>query len=368
MGNVGAAAKAAGKVSVVGAGRMAFAYPDFAKDLLTTGKLDKKKVCIGCSGCTQLMRDGQMAGCVVRDNKVYGPIFKHGRMSDPVNLKRQAESCLQCQEPTCQLGCPAGVDIPDFIAKFLDGDERGAYETIRKVNVLPEVCAWLCPVERQCEGSCLQKFIGDKALAIADIQRYLSEQANKHGWSKLTIPAESTGRGIAVIGAGPASLSATAVLLEAGHTVTIFDKSNALGGMVESVIPVDRQSAALANELKAVFADVPANRLEMRSGTELNDKFNLDSIMAEGFDAVFIGVGLSESITTASEKLDGLYDALKFLELAKTDSRLDVIGKKVAVIGGGNTAMDAAVTAQQLGAEDVYVIYRRLRPVCILLF
>ena len=88
MGNVGAAAKATGKVSVVGVGRMAFAYPDFAKDLLTKGKLDKKKVCIGCSACTQLMRDGQVSGCVVRDNKLYGPIFKHGRMSDPVNLKR----------------------------------------------------------------------------------------------------------------------------------------------------------------------------------------------------------------------------------------------------------------------------------------
>ena len=359
MGNVGAAAKASGKVSIVGAGRMAFAYPDFAKDLLTKGVMDRQKVCVSCSACTQLMRDGQMAGCVVRDNKVYGPIFRHGRMSDPVNLKRFAQNCLQCQEPTCQLGCPAGIDIPDFIQKFLDGDDKAAYETIRKANILPEVCAWLCPVESQCQGSCLQKFIGDQALPIAEIQRYLSEQANKNGWSKLTIPAERTGKKIAVIGAGPASLSSAAVLVEAGHSVTIFDKSKELGGMVESVIPADRQSAALANELKAIFSDVPSDRLEIRLGTELNEKFNLDTIMAQGFDAGFIGIGLTEAITTATEKLNGLYDALEFLEYAKTGTRLEVAGKKVAVIGGGNTAMDAAVTAKQIGAKDVYVIYRR---------
>ena len=359
MGNVAAASKANGKATFIGAGRMAFAYPDFAKDLLQNGKLDVSKVCVGCSACTQLMRDAQTSGCVVRDNKIYGPIFKHGRMSDPVNLKRLAQSCLQCQEPTCQHECPAGIDVPGFIKKFLDGDDKAAYEIIRESNVLPEVCAWLCPVESQCQGGCLQKFIGDDALPIAEIQRYLSEQANKNGWSKLRIPEKVTGKKIAVIGAGPASLSAAAILLEAGHNVTVFDKNEEPGGMVESVIPADRQSGALANELRAIFADVPSGRLEMQKGVELTEKFNLDSIMDQGFDACFIGIGLSESITTATKKLDGLYDALEFLGKAKLDGQLDVAGKKVAVIGGGNTAMDVAVTAAQLGAKDVYVIYRR---------
>lgn len=359
LGNVAAGSIKQGKIKIVGGGRMGFAYPDFAKDLLTKGTLDKNKVCIGCSACTQLMRDGQMAGCVVRDNKVFGPIFKHGRMSDRANLQRLASSCLQCQDPTCQLGCPAGIDIPDFIQKFLDGDDRGAYETIRKSNVLPEVCGWLCPVAQQCQGSCLQKFLGDDALPIADIQRYLSAQANKNGWSKLNLPAKATGKNIAVLGAGPAGLSAAAVLLEAGHKVTVFDKNKDFGGMVDSVIPADRQSAALKNEISAIFNDVPADRLEIRSNTVLNKQFNLNNILDQKFDVVFIGMGLPKATRSSDEKLDGLYDALDFLKLAKHSDSIDLNGKTVGVIGGGNTAMDVAVTAAQKGAKDVYVLYRR---------
>ena len=359
MGNVAAASVKQGKIKMVGAGRMAFAYPDFAKDLLTKGLMDKNKVCVGCSACTQLMRDGQMAGCVVRDNKVYGPIFKHGRMSERANLQRLASNCLQCQEPTCQLACPAGIDIPDFIQKFLDGDDRTAYETIRRSNILPEVCAWLCPVEQQCQGGCLQKFVGDDALPIADIQRYLSEQANRNGWSKLNLPEKTTGKNIAVIGAGPAGLSAAAVLLEAGHKVTVFDKNSDFGGMVDSVIPVDRQSEALKNEITAIFKDVSADRLEIKFNTLLDSHFNLNNILDQEFDAVFIGMGLPKTISISDENLDGLYDALDFLQLVKHSDTIDLNGKTIGVIGGGNTAMDVAVTAAQKGAKDVYVLYRR---------
>ncbi|HBG26427.1 MAG: hypothetical protein A2Y10_10065 [Planctomycetes bacterium GWF2_41_51] len=357
--NIAAASKRNGKSKIIGAGRMAFAYPDFAKDILTKGNLDKSKVCIGCSACTQLMRDGQTAGCVVRDNKIYGPIFKHGRMSDKTNLQSLSQNCLQCQEPTCQLGCPAGIDIPLFIKQFLNGDEKAAYETIRKSNILPEICAWLCPVEQQCQGSCLQKFIGDGALPIAEIQRYLAEQANKNGWSKIKLPENSTGKNIAIIGAGPAGLSVAAILLEAGHKVTIFDKASDLGGMIQSVIPAERQHIALKREIEAIFKDVPDSRMQLRLNTELNEGFNLDNIMADGFDAAFIGLGLPKGINSSDEKINGLYDSLEFLNLAKQSETMNLAGKRVAVIGGGNTAMDAATTAKKLGAEDVYVIYRR---------
>ncbi|MGA2916828.1 MAG: FAD-dependent oxidoreductase [Sedimentisphaerales bacterium] len=359
MGNVAATSKKGGKAKIIGGGRMAFAYPDFAKDLLTKGRLDKNKVCVGCSACTQLMRDGQSTGCVIRDNKIYGPIFKHGRMSDKANLQRLASNCLICQEPTCQLGCPAGIDIPEFIQRFLAGDEKGAYQTIRKSNILPEVCAWLCPVEQQCQGNCLQKFIGDGPLPIADIQRYLAQQANKNGWSKIEFGEKSTGKNIAVIGAGPAGIAAAAVLLEGGHKVTIFDKAKNLGGMIESAIPCERQGESLQVELTAIFKDIPAERMTLRLGTELNENFNLDNIMAEGFDAAFIGLGLPKSIHSSGEKLEGLLDGFEFLNMAKQPNRPDLTGRKVAVIGGGNTAMDAATAAVQLGCEDVYVIYRR---------
>ena len=358
FGNVAAASKKNGFAGIIGAGRLAFAYPDFAKDILSKGKLDENKVCIGCSGCTQLMRDGQMAGCVVRDNEIYGPIFKNGRMSDKANLQRLAQNCLQCQEPTCQSACPAGIDIPKFVREFADGDERQAYKTICSSNVLPEVCAWLCPVEQQCQGNCLPGFIGDAALPIAAIQRYLSEKANKNGWSKLNIPQKPSGKNIAVLGAGPAGLGAAAVLLEAGHSVAIFDKSVELGGMIKSVIPEERQKLSMENEIAAIFADVPKERMKLHLGTELNSQLNLDKIAGLGFDAEFIAVGLSKAVQSSDDDLEGLYDGLGFLSAAKGgDFNLD--GKRVAVIGGGNTAMDAAVTAKKSGASDVYLIYRR---------
>jgi glutamate synthase (NADPH/NADH) small chain len=307
------------------------------------------------------MRDAGMTGCVVRDNEVYGPIFKHGRMSDRDNLLRLASACRKCQEPTCRLGCPASVNIPKFISLFLDGDDHAAYEVLREANVFGEICAWLCPVEQQCEGSCLQAFIGDGALPIAAIQRYLAEQANKKGWSKLRIPGKATGKNVAIIGAGPAGLSCAAKLLEAGHVVTIFDKSGELGGMVESVIPPERQSGSLKNEITAVFADVPKDRMILRFTKELSADFNLDTISQEGFDAVFIGMGLPKSVNISDRDtdIDGVWDAMEFLSAAKETGKLDIAGKCVAAIGGGNTAMDVALTAKRLGAKDVYVIYRR---------
>ena len=359
--NVAAANKANGLATLIGAGRMAFAYPDFAKDIITKGRMYPEKVCVSCSACTQIMRDKGTTGCVVRDNEVYGPIFEHGRMSDRDNLLRLASACRKCQEPTCQLGCPAGVDIPKFIRLFLDGEEKAAYEVLRKANVFPEVCAWLCPVEQQCEGNCLQGFIGDGSLPIAGIQRYLAEQANKNGWSKLQIPKKATGKNVAIIGAGPAGLACAAKLLEAGHTVTIFDKGSEFGGMIESVIPPDKQSDSLKNEIAAIFADVPKDRMILHLGKELSADFNLDTISREGFDAVFIGMGLAKSVTTdyTDESVDGLWGAMEFLSAAREPSELEIAGRCVAAIGGGNTAMDVAIMAKRLGAKDVYVIYRR---------
>jgi glutamate synthase (NADPH/NADH) small chain len=282
-------------------------------------------------------------------------------MSDRDNLVRLAAACRKCQEPTCQLGCPAGVDIPKFISQFLDGKEQAAYETLRQVNIFPEVCAWLCPVEQQCEGNCLQNFIGDGPLPIAEIQRYLAAQANKNGWSKLRIPKETTGKNVAIIGAGPAGLSCAAKLLEAGHTVTIFDAGTEFGGMIASVIPTDRQSNSLRNEIAAIFSDVPKKHMILRLGTELNGNFNLDKIIEERFDAVFIGIGLPKSVSIGdkNEKIEGLWNAMDFLSAARKPGGLDLRGQTVAAIGGGNTAMDVATTAKRLGAKDVYIIYRR---------
>ena len=359
--NVGAATIADGRAKIIGAGRMAFAYPAFAADILQTGKLDPKKVCVGCSGCMQMMRDGQVAGCVVRDTDVYGPIFRRGRLANREKLLELAESCRLCNDATCVRGCPAGIDIPDFMGKFLDGDEFGAYESIRQSNVFPLVCAELCPVEQQCQGHCLQRFIGDGPLPIADIQRHLSTVAIENGWAALSVPRKASGKRIAVVGAGPAGLACAAVLIQAGHSVTIFDRSEkATGGMIESVIPADRVGTSLGNEIAAVFKDVPADRLTIRGGLELSVENDLDAVLTEGdFDATFLAVGLSQASGLDTDKPTGVVDALSFLRSTKHGDGAGVIGKRVAVIGGGNTAIDAALAAAKGGAADVYLIYRR---------
>lgn len=364
--NVAAATKSNKHATIIGAGRMAFAYPDFAKDIINTGSLDPNKTCIGCSACTQMMRDGTTAGCVVRDAELYKPIFQRARRSNRDHLAQLASACLQCQDPTCKRGCPAAIDIPTFIRQFINGDERAAYDTIAKSNALPELCANLCPVEHQCQGNCIQQFIGQSPVPIADIQRYLAHRANSEGWSKLNIPKNTTSKHIAIIGAGPAAIAATTTLLKAGHKVTIFDKQNQLGGIVQSVIPDSRQFDSLQHELNAILSDIPSDRLTLKSNTPLTPDFNLDSIMNQGFDAAFIALGLPQALTTSKQPTKGVYNAIDFLAAAKTSNnpisngkKLSLTGKTVAVIGGGNSAMDAAVVTVELDATHTYLIYRR---------
>ena len=354
---VGAASKKNGMVTFVGAGRMSFAYPDFPNDIITKGKMDPEKTCIGCSACTQIMRDGGTAGCVVRDNEVYGPIFEFGRMSDRDNLARLADACRECGDATCHQACPAGIDIPKFIKLFLDGDDREAYEVIREANVLPEICGWLCPAADLCEGECLQKFIDDNAMSIAAIQRFLSEQANIKGWSKLRIPEKASGKKVAIIGAGAGGLSCAAKLIESAHSVTVFDRNKEWGGIIASVIAKNKQGNSLANELNAIFSDVPDDRFELQLGRDLDANFNLDKLMAKGFDGAFIAMGLPESKTLRQNgSVKGLWGALDFLGAIKQGRDIELSGKRVAVIGGGNTGMDVAGAAKKQDADIVYMI------------
>jgi len=356
---VAAGAKAAGLVTLVGAGRMAFAYPEFAADIVQRGRLDPDRVCVNCSACTQIMRDGGMTGCVVRDASVYGPIYARGRLGNRDHLARLAGVCRDCQDPTCRQACPAGVDVPRFIGLFLEGREQEAYEVIRRANVFPETCAYLCPVETQCQGHCLEHFLGAGAVPVADVQRYLAEKANRLGWSRIRVPAQASGRRVAIVGAGPAGLACAVVLLESGHQVVVYDRSEQLGGMIDRVIPPDRVDQSLAREIAALFAQVPDDRFVFRGRSGLDANCTLDRLLDEGFDAVFLGVGLPQAVAATGQQLAGLIDGLSFLASAKSPRPPELRGRRVAIIGGGNTAMDAAVTAKQLGAADVYLVYRR---------
>ena len=341
--------------TLVGQGRGAFAYPDSVMDVLTKGRMDPAKTCVTCSGCSQIMRDGTMTGCVVRDSEIYGPQYKLGRRFALDHLREQARRCQDCEFATCTANCPAHVNVPAFVRAFAEGDIVRAYDVLRDSNVLPEMCACVCPSEVQCEGGCLERLFSEHAIPIRDVQLTVSRIARREGLVGVRLPAATSGRRVAVVGGGPAALGCAIRLLEKGHDVTLFEKGDRLGGTPDCIIPGARYEDASA-EVDAILAPaIAAGRIEIKLGHTLGQGVSLADLR-NGYDAVFLGLGLAKSISLGEAQ--GAIDALEFLRRAK-QGKIKSVGEKVAVLGGGNTAMDAAVTAKELGAKDVYVVYRR---------
>ena len=350
---VAAASIRDGAIRLVGLGRQSFAYPGFAKELIETGKLERRHTCIGCSSCTQIMRDGGTSGCVPFDSEVYGPIYREGRRNSLDYAKAQAARCRDCFDPTCKDGCPAGVDVPGFVTALAVGDVQGAYEVLRQSNALPEMCAYVCPADVQCQRSCIESVFSHNPVPIRELQRYVCRAARKAGWAKALAPAASSGKRVAVIGAGPAGLACASSLAAMGHEVHLFDARESLGGVAASAIPSKRLRTADSDfESLAVLGD----DVTIHAGEGLTEARNLNELSA-GFDAVFLGIGLGSSMPLTDSRPAGVEDAIPFLDRAKRGEA--TAPARVAVIGGGNTAMDAATTAVELGARDVYIIYRR---------
>ncbi len=349
-----------GWVGIVGLGRGALAYPDFAKDIFQAGQMEAKKVCVVCSSCTQIMRDGGQSGCVVRDHEIYAPIFRRGRRADPKELQAAARQCRECVDAICTAACPAGVDIPAFMSALGDGRERDAYRILRDGNILGGICGAVCPAEQQCQGACIRNHLAGGSVSIAEVHRILAERAIKAGWAAIDVPEQASPHHVAVVGAGPAGLSAAAELLRHGHRVTVLDRSQEAGGKLLSVIPADRLDPALArSEIHAIFASVGAERLSWRFGTSLGPQLTLDDLAGEGFDATIIAMGMGSGVAlTGGDRPDGVIDGQAFLAQMNRNPG-HACPQRVAVIGGGNTATDAAVLARQRGADDVYLIYRR---------
>ncbi len=344
-----------GGATILGVGRGAFAYPDTPRDVMETGRMDPAKTCVTCSACTQIMRDGGKTGCVVRDSEVYGPQYRLARRFALDRLQEEARRCRDCEQATCTAGCPAHVDVPAFIRAFAAGDIARAYDVLRERNVLPEMCAYVCPSEVQCEGSCLENIFCLNPVAIRDIQLVVSRIARREGLTGVRLPERPSGKRVAVVGGGPAGVAGAIRLLELGHRVTIFERGQKLGGMPDCIIPADRYGEA-GDEIAAILKPaVEAGRIEVRFGQALGENVALDDLRRE-YDAVLLAVGLSQSASLG--EADGVVDALTFLRQAKSGA-LTTIPDRVAVLGGGNTAVDAAVTARKLGATDVYLVYRR---------
>ena len=278
----------------------------------------------------------------------------------------EASRCLQCPKPQCISGCPVEIDIPSFI-KLLKGKQfEDAIKKIKEKNCLPAICGRVCPQEEQCQKSCILAKTGNP-VSIGRLERFLADWERKSGISCLD-KAPPTGKRVAIVGAGPAGLTVAADLVKLGHDVVIFEALHYPGGVLMYGIPEFRLPKGIvqaeAEYVKKLGVDIRANCLVGRT-------FTIPELLRSGYDAVFIGTGagLPQFLGVPGENLAGIYSANEFLirvnlMKAYTFPKCDTpirIGKHVAVIGGGNVAMDSARCALRLGAEEVCIVYRRSR-------
>ena len=275
----------------------------------------------------------------------------------------EAMRCLECKNPKCVLGCPVGINIPGFIKKIKEKDYDGAYDVISESSLLPAICGRVCPQESQCEKYCVRGVKGDP-VGIGRLERFAADLRMSKN-VPVSKPENKNGKKIAVVGSGPAGLSCAGVLAKKGYDVTIFEALHVAGGVLMYGIPQFRLPKEIVqreiSNLKELGVDIETNHI-------IGKTYTIDDLKSDGYDAIFIGsgAGLPRFMNIPGENLMGVYSANEFLtrinlmKAYKDDSHTPVMkAKNVAVVGGGNVAMDAARSAMRLGAENVYIIYRR---------
>lgn len=276
----------------------------------------------------------------------------------------EATRCLNCKNKPCVSGCPVNVPIPGFIEKVAAGDFDAAYEIITSENALPAICGRVCPQENQCEGKCVRGIKGEP-VGIGRMERFVADYHMANA-KPATLDIKKNGKKVAVVGSGPSGITCAGELIKKGYDVTVFEALHKAGGVLSYGIPEFRLPKALvAREIKSVEdlgVKIEPNVIVGRSIT-------IDELMEEGYEAVFVGsgAGLPRFLNIPGENLLGVYSANEFLtrvNLMKGYKFPEVptpvkVGKRVAVVGAGNVAMDAARTAKRLGAEEVYIVYRR---------
>ena len=282
----------------------------------------------------------------------------------PEMAVNEAKRCLGCKNKPCQGGCPVGIDIPSFIAKVAEEDFEGAYQVLSASSALPAVCGRVCPQETQCEGKCVRGIKGE-SVGIGRLERFVADWHREHNTTAPAVP-ESNGHKVAIIGAGPSGLTAAGDLAKLGYKVTVYEALHLAGGVLVYGIPEFRLPKAIVQKeiegLQAMGVDIETNMV-------IGKVLTIDELMQDyGYEAVYVasGAGLPRFMGIPGESLKGVYSANEYLtrvnlmkayqEGSKTPIKKS---KNVAVVGGGNVAMDAARSAKRLGAENVYIVYRR---------
>ena len=279
----------------------------------------------------------------------------------------EAERCLNCKVPQCRTGCPVGVNIPGFIAKIKARDFEGAISTIKESNSLPAVCGRVCPQENQCEKHCILGKKGEP-VGIGRLERFAADREMAQNKEIVPIKFAKDAQKVAIIGAGPAGLTCAGDLARKGYRVTIFEALHTAGGVLSYGIPEFRLPKD--DIVKKEIANLEKLGVTIEVDVVVGQLYTIDELMEEeGFDAVFVGTGagLPHFMNIPGENLNGVYSANEFLtrcNLMKAYRFPEYatplrVGNAVAVVGGGNVAMDAARTALRLGAEHVYIVYRR---------
>ncbi len=275
----------------------------------------------------------------------------------------EARRCLNCKNKPCKSACPVAIDIPAFIERVANGDFEGAYEIISKSSSLPAVCGRVCPQETQCESKCVRAIKGE-SVAIGRLERFVADYHRKHGETKLKKP-QPNGRRVAVVGAGPSGLTAAGDLAKLGYAVTVFEALHTAGGVLVYGIPEFRLPKDI---VKDEIDKLCALGVKIETNMVIGKVITVDELFDDGYDAVYVagGAGLPRFMNIKGEGLKGVYSANEYLtrvNLMKAylpGSKTPIKkSRRVAVVGGGNVAMDAARSAMRLGAEEVYIIYRR---------
>jgi len=278
--------------------------------------------------------------------------------------KDEAQRCINCKNRPCTNGCPVAINIPEFISEVAKGEYEKAYEIISKTSSLPAVCGRVCPQESQCEKYCTRGIKGEP-VGIGRLERFVADWHNSHCSDKKVTKPESNGHKVAVVGSGPSGLTCAGELAKKGYEVTVFEALHLAGGVLVYGIPEFRLPKTIVQKeidgLKALGVKIETN-------TVIGRTLTVDELLLNGYEAVFIGsgAGLPNFMNIPGESLNGVYSANEFLtrinlmKAYKDDSSTPVLhAKRVAVVGGGNVAMDAARCAKRLGADEVYIIYRR---------